>query len=56
MNLKQEDIELVGTAGLLHDIGLLKLNNSPELPPNFTFHAEMEGGLIQNMPYSDIIC
>ena len=44
MNLKQEDIELVGTAGLLHDIGLLKLNNSPELPPNFTFHAEMEGG------------
>lgn len=44
MNLKKEDIELIGTAGLLHDIGLLKLGSSPELPPNFTFHAEMEGG------------
>ena len=44
LDLKKEDIELVGTAGLLHDIGLLKLNNSSELPPRFTFHAEMEGG------------
>lgn len=47
LNLSKEDIELVGTAGLLHDIGLLKLTNSAELPSRFTFHAEMENG-----PYS----
>ena len=47
LNLNKEDVELVGTAGLLHDIGLLKLTGSAELPPRFTFHAEMEGG-----PYS----
>lgn len=34
----------MGTAGLLHDIGLLKLTDKAELPPGFTFHAEMKGG------------
>ena len=44
LNLEKEEIDLVGTAGLLHDIGLLKLTDKAELPPGFTFHAEMKGG------------
>lgn len=44
MNFEQEDIELVGTAGLLHDIGLLKLTGTAELPAGFTFHEELGGG------------
>lgn len=43
MGFKEDDIELVGVAGLLHDIGLLKLTNSGELPSGFTFHAELNG-------------
>lgn len=44
MNFEDKDVELVGAAGLLHDIGLLKLTNSAVLPAGFTFHTELEGG------------
>lgn len=44
LDFNPEDIELVGVAGLLHDIGLLKLTNSATLPENFTFHEELNGG------------
>lgn len=43
LNFSPEDIELVGTAGLLHDIGLLKLTSTAELPADFSFHAELNG-------------
>ncbi len=43
MNFTPEDIELVGTAGLLHDIGLLKLTDGANLPAGFTFHEELQG-------------
>ena len=41
MGFKEEDVELVGVAGLLHDIGLLKLTDSGALPKGFTFHEEL---------------
>ena len=37
MGFKEDDIELVGVAGLLHDIGLLKLTNLENCPAGLLF-------------------
>lgn len=48
MNYSQQEIQMVTTAGLLHDIGLLKITES--LPANFSFRKELEPGIYDRHP------
>ena len=50
MNYSEREIQMVATAGLLHDIGLLKINQTSELPADFKFSEELEPGRYSRHP------
>lgn len=50
MNYSEREIQMVATAGLLHDIGLLMVTESAELPSHFSFQQELVPGRYDRHP------
>lgn len=50
MNYSEREIQMVATAGLIHDIGLLKVNDNADLPSDFSFKDELDPGPYDRHP------